>query len=286
MTYEVRDEYGGPQRRLTPSERRALLYEKEPVRDVAELWERYPEGGRVGWYCFVTDEHALYGWDEGAGEWTELGQGLLKGKHDRAAGLLLRFLEPGRYSERQGVCCGEVVVVPLSAGSFTFFLTRYPRNGQILEVGEDEAGQVVLIGDDGVWEKVVLPIYDYLQVELGKMKHNRGVVLQHPNRVVFHPSPQEGDYVYFKEAGDVTAMMWVYDKSGGVWIKTGVMMPTAEVADLSEYARHGYEVGERVRTLAEVEDEVKGLTDNVDGGTAFSLYGGCRGIDGGTAFLE
>lgn len=283
MTYEVRDD-GHCARRLTPSERRALLYEKEPVRDVTELWERYPEGGRVGWYCLVVSEHALYGWDEGVGEWTELGQGLLNGKHDRAAGMLLRFLEPGRYSERQ-VRGGEVVVVPLSPGSFTFFFTRYPRSGQTVEVAGDEAGQVVLIGDaEGVWEKVVLPIYDYIQGELAKVRHNRGVVLQNPNGLVFDPLAQEGDYVYFKEGGDVTAMMWVFRGSGGGWIKTGVSMPTAEVADLSEYALHGYGAGERVRTLAEVDDDVRGLTDNVDGGTAFSLFGGCRGIDGGDAF--
>lgn len=285
MTYEVRDEGDCRHRRLTPSERRALIYEKEPVRDVAELWERYPEGGRIGWYCFVTDEHALYGWDERLGEWTELGQGLLNGKHDRTAGMLLRFLEAGRYSERHGVRVGEVVVVPLSSGSFTFFLTRYPRNGQTVEVDADEVGQVVLIADEeGVWEKVVLPIYDYLQVELSKMKHNRGVVLQNPNLVAFDPLPNEGDYVYYQDAGDKTAMMWVFQKKGGVWVKTGVVMPTAEVADLSEYARHGYKAGERVRTLAEVDDEIKGLTDNVDGGNAFTLFGGCQGIDGGGAF--
>lgn len=282
MSYEVRGKGGGG--RLTPSERRALTYEKEPVYDLAELWERYPEGGREGWYCLVKRFHALYGWDESRGDWTELGEGLLAGKHDKAAGMLLRLLPPGRYSEKEGVVGGEVVVVPLESGDFIFYHSRYERDRQTLNVGEGEAGQVVLTAQKGVWEKVVLPVYDYIREELERYCFNRGVVTRNPNEVGFSPVPKRGDYVYFKDGGDSRPMMWIWE--GQMWEKTSVQMPSAELTSLNEYAKHGYKAGERIRTLAEVEDEVRGLTDNVDGGNAFSIYGGCRGYDGGDAFSD
>lgn len=279
MSYEVRREK--ERNRLTPSERRALTYEKEPVYDLMELWEKYPEGGHEGWYCLVTKFHALYGWNEDKGDWTELGQGLLQGKHDKRAGMLLRLLPAGTYSEKEGAVAGEVVIVPLTGGDFCLYETRYPRERQTVAVEEGEEGQVVLMADEtGRWEKVVLPVYDYIRAELQKYNFNRGVVTRNPNRVVFEPPAKKGDYVYFRDSGDVAPMMWMFD---GSWIKTGTRMPSAELTSLTEYAKHGYRYGERVKTLAEVDEEIKGLTDNVDGGNAFSVFGGCPGIDGGNA---
>lgn len=284
MSYEVRREKG-THNRLTPSERRSLTYEKEPVYDLAELWERYPDGGREGWYCLVTRFHALYGWDEKTGNWTELGQGLLSGKHDKKTGMLLRLLFPGVYTEKEGIIAREVLVVPLEAGDFTFYESRYPRNRQIIHVEEGEEGQVVFLADENrEWEKIVLPVYDYIRLELSKYIFNRGVVTINPNNVAFNPVPKAGDYVYWKDRTDKRPVMWIYEK--GTWIKTDTEMPSAELTSLTEYARHGYTPGEQIKTVAEVEEEIKGLTDNVDGGDAFSVFGGCRGIDGGDAFTN
>lgn len=284
MSFEIRNEKG-TRGRLTPSERRSLTYEKEPVYNLAELWEKYPEGGHEGWYCLVTKFHALYGWNEEAENWTELGRGVLSGKHDKRVGMLLRLLLPGTYTEKDGVVAGEVMLVPLEAGQFIIYESRYPRDRQTLSVEEGEEGQVVLITDEeGQWEKVILPVYDYIRLELSKYHFNRGVVTRNPNSIVFNPRPKTGDYVYWKDTGSNQPMMWIYER--GVWTKTEVEMPSAELTPLTEYAKHGYSTDEKVKTVAEIEEEIKGLTDNVDGGNAFSVFGGCRGIDGGDAFTN
>lgn len=288
MSYEIRDEH---RPHLTPAERRALTYEKEPVENLAELWEKYPEGGYPGWYCLIKNKHALYGWDEHADQWTELGQGLLADKHDKKAGLLLRFLPAGAYSEKNGVIPGEIAIVPLSGGNYTFYNTKYPRNRQTLTISTDEIGQITLVADpSGQWQTLTLPIYDYIRDQLAAHTHNRGIVLQNPATVHFIPPAKNNDYVYFKDTADTAPILWIYN---GQWNKTATPMPSAETAPLSEYARHGYQQTAKIKTLAQLEDEITNLeddlhalTDNVDGGNAFSQYGGCRGINGGDAFTN
>lgn len=278
MSYELRKGHGGCHG-LTPSERRALVYEKEPVDTVADLWEKYPEGGHPGWYCLIKGEHALYGWDDQVHDWTELGQGLLSGKHDKSAGMLMRLLNPGDYSERNGVVAGEVFIVPLTEGDYGFYEEGYPRNKQSFYVNEVELGQVILYAENGVWRKQLLPIHDFIQDALLTYQHNRGVVLNPPNEVAFNPPARLSDYVYYKGKEDRYPMMWVYD--GKLWQKTMGIMPSAEVTGLAEYAKHGYKPGERQKTLAEVERQIEGERGNVDGGNAASVYGGCMVVDGG-----
>ncbi|EHP47181.1 hypothetical protein [Odoribacter laneus] len=282
MSYEVRESRS--KERLTPSERRALIYEKEPVKDIGELWEKYPEGGHPGWYCLIINKHALYGWDENIKQWRELGGDLIYEKHNKCTGQLLRFLEPGNYSEKDGIIKDEVVVVPLDAGDYVFFDSCYIRERQNLIVNEDEVGQVVFLCKSGKWEKLLLPIFDFIQNALLQFQHNRGVVFQDPNLVEFIPEVKEGDYVYYKDKTDRFPIMWVY--TSRIWKKTLTTMPTAEIIELTEYARHGYKKGERQKSLAEVEKEISGMIGNVDGGNASSCYGGCITVDGGNAETE
>lgn len=291
MSYEIRKHA-----HLTPSERRALVYEKEPVDTLAELWEKYPEGSRPGCYCLVKSAHALFGWNEEAGDWTPLGEVVYQAKHDKSAGMLVRLLPPGVYSEQQQIVPGEVMVVPLDAGCYSFYDSHYPRNRQALCVEEEEVGQVVLFSADGViWEKRSLPVYDYLRSVLEKLEHNRGLVSSNPNQVSFQPAPRRGDYVYYRGPGDATPFVWDY--TGTAWQKTTIPMPAVQVAPLTEYARHGYTAGQRVKTLAQVEaqvetrvdvlgKEIESLNDNLDGGNAFSVYGGSYAADGGDAFTK
>ena len=67
MSYELRKDY---KNRLTPSEKRALTYEKEPVESLDELWERYPEGGEYGWYCLVIKAKSFAHWDDEIKDWS------------------------------------------------------------------------------------------------------------------------------------------------------------------------------------------------------------------------
>lgn len=46
-----------------------LSYLKPPVRAVAELYDRYPEGGEWGWFAFVTDKETFAYWDERKRTW-------------------------------------------------------------------------------------------------------------------------------------------------------------------------------------------------------------------------
>lgn len=73
MSYEIRD------RKLTPSEKRALTFMKEPAESIGELWERYPNGGLPGWYCFVMDERNFVYWDSGNESWTSIDGGGARG---------------------------------------------------------------------------------------------------------------------------------------------------------------------------------------------------------------
>ena len=41
-----------------------LSYLKPPVRAVAELYDRYPEGGEWGWFAFVTDKETFAYWND------------------------------------------------------------------------------------------------------------------------------------------------------------------------------------------------------------------------------
>lgn len=279
MTYEIRQKQpcGG----LTPSERRALIYEKEPVDTLAQLWEKYPDGGCPGWYCLIKDQHALFGWNEKQNEWTELGQGILTLKHDKTAGLLMRLLNPGDYSEKDGIIPGEIFIVPLDAGDFTFYNTKYPRTRQNISIDDLEIGQVVIHAENGAWRKTILPIYDFIRDTLVGFQHNRGVILNHPDTVTFTPPAKQNDYVYYKAKEDRYPVMWVFD--GKAWQKTMALMPTAEVTDLAEYAKHGYQPGERPKTVAEIDKQLQGVNGNVDGGNAASSYGGAPFIDGGNA---
>lgn len=289
MSYEIRkphDPVG-----LTPSERRALTYQKEPVETLANLWEKYPEGGLPGWHCLIKSLHALYAWDENINNWTELGKGLVKDKHDKKTGMLLRLLPPGTYSEKDHITLGEVIILPLDSGDFTLYNNTYIPKKQIISVTEKEVGQVVLSGQGKQWEKLTLPIYDYLREKLENLENNRGIVTQNPNELNFHPAPQPRNYVYFKDTEDEYPFLWTY--TGKIWEKTTITMPSAKLTPLSEYARHGYTTDKHIKTLAQIEtmvenlsDAYRTLNDNVDGGNAFSGYGGCRGINGGNAFTK
>lgn len=46
-----------------------LSYLKPPVRAVAELYDRYPEGGEWGWFAFVTDKETFAYWDDRERGW-------------------------------------------------------------------------------------------------------------------------------------------------------------------------------------------------------------------------
>lgn len=46
-----------------------LSYLKPPVRAVAELYDRYPEGGEWGWFAFVTDKGTFAYWDAKEKTW-------------------------------------------------------------------------------------------------------------------------------------------------------------------------------------------------------------------------
>lgn len=46
-----------------------LQYLKPPVRAVAELYDRYPEGGEWGWFAFVTDKETFAYWDARQRTW-------------------------------------------------------------------------------------------------------------------------------------------------------------------------------------------------------------------------
>lgn len=282
MSYEIRDEYKCTG--LTPSERRALIYEKEPVNDIAELWEKYPEGGHPGWYCLIKNKHALYGWSEQSNDWTELGHNMLDAKHDKTNGMLMRLLIPGCYSEKDGIVPGEVYIVPLHEGDYSFYISNYPRNRQNFYIDEIELGQVILFAEKGIWKKQLLPIHDFIVDALLNYQHNRGVVLDTPNTVIFNPEAKESDYVYYKAKEDRYPMMWVF--SGKVWVKTMGIMPSAEVTDMAEYAKHGYRPGERQKTVAELDKQIEGVNGNIDGGNASSKYGGCIFLNGGNANTE
>lgn len=46
-----------------------LSYLKPPVRAVAELYDRYPEGGEWGWFAFVTDKETFAYWSAEKRTW-------------------------------------------------------------------------------------------------------------------------------------------------------------------------------------------------------------------------
>lgn len=46
-----------------------LSYLKPPVRAVAELYDRYPEGGEWGWFAFVTDKETFAYWNDRERSW-------------------------------------------------------------------------------------------------------------------------------------------------------------------------------------------------------------------------
>ena len=69
MSYELRDK----ENRLTPSEKRALIYEKEPVDRVTDLLKIFPDGGKRGWYCLVKNEKTFYTWDNDSRKWVPVG---------------------------------------------------------------------------------------------------------------------------------------------------------------------------------------------------------------------